>query len=439
MFFVCVEEKNISGPSFPPRKKRRPLRTHTYVAPKTETLLVKPPQKPRTVQEQPNPSSVFDRLAKSSTISFSKKMNHASEQQRQSKSEKAKEQPRTQHSIQHQLEESPSKETVSERIARLEKACLDYGNADLFTKKDTKQKKSIDLATALRRPVPSNISSLSPPPPPPPPRASPPKQHQSLYHELNAVKTQVEPTAIPQKNTFQSPKHDQAAKQRRSLLDELKAFQQHHQEQHSNSSRHKSMAREPSPTHQSLRADPEPSPVRPPLLMEHEPLSINERTPSIPMHSNHDAPTDQAYTLEEQNHQENASLEITSRFFNSFLTKKDENKAQKEQSIETTQDVFKSVLNKDPETTHQNTHQPIDKQIDNTPPQRKFTDFSDTYQRIKQLREQIRQVSQPRSRNELMERKRTREYQGAHFIDERIKRARKVLKASKEKRRKNGL
>jgi hypothetical protein len=345
----------------------------------------KSPPKAQAVQEQAGSNSVFDRLASSSTISFSKKMQYASEYQ-QPKQEKVKPQSKKEEDPQHQLEETPSKETVSERIARLEKACLNHsGTKNIFKKKDIQLKKSIDLATVLKRPA-------SPPPPSPPP----PQQPKSLYHELEVTKNTAAPVKYQKPTISQSPQlkqQDEHSTQRRSLLDEIKAFQQH--QRLLTSPQRKSVDRAPSPVNQPL------SPAR----------------------SNHSSSTEQP----PENDQKDPSLEITRNFFNSFLANEKKEKVQRNKSIETVHNIFSD---KQPQTNHLDTH--IDRQPET---RRKFTDYSDTYQRINQLREQIRQASQPRPRSE-PERKRVREYEGAQFIDERIKRARKVLKASKEKRRK---
>jgi hypothetical protein len=287
----------------------------------------------------------------------------------------------------------------------LENACLDQGKINIFKKKDIKLKKSIDLANVLRYPVSNNWSSS--------------QQHQSLYHEVNATKGQVEPAAISissvnfqESHSPQWKHHDESSTQRRSLLDELKAFQ-HQQQQHS------------SPQRESV---------------DHAPSNINQPTVQQSIHSDRPSLAEQVQDLQEKD-QEDHSIEVTRNFFNNLIKEnKEKIKEQEDKPIETTRNFFNSLLNEKPSNTnHLNTHEHINKQpempiINHTQP--KFTDFSDTYQKIKQLREQIRQVSQPRSRNEFTETKRTREYEGSHFIDERIKRARKVLKASKEKRRK---
>ncbi|KAI8643745.1 hypothetical protein BD408DRAFT_442414 [Parasitella parasitica] len=139
-------QANISGPSFPERKKRRALRVHKKPAAESQMAAEKPP-----VSEKPT-SNVFDRLSRLSTISFANKTQHSSNEKEKRplkqhvfppKSQQHTAYVSTQEHEQYQLDEDMLKESVAERISRIEK--------DIFSKKDIPLKRKISSSAPLQQ------------------------------------------------------------------------------------------------------------------------------------------------------------------------------------------------------------------------------------------------------------------------------------------------
>ncbi|CEP11227.1 hypothetical protein [Parasitella parasitica] len=139
-------QANISGPSFPERKKRRALRVHKkpVAEPQTTAEKLPMPEKPR--------SNVFDRLSRLGTISFANKTQHSTTEKEKRPLKQHVSQPKlqqhtanvlTQEHEQYHLDEEMPKESVAERISRIEK--------DIFSKRDIPLKRKISSSAPLQQ------------------------------------------------------------------------------------------------------------------------------------------------------------------------------------------------------------------------------------------------------------------------------------------------
>lgn len=264
VILICVQylgNENISAPSFGAPKRRKQTNAFKQqsgsVKQSSSTKLL---HKPLTTtsstatttnaeQQQQPTASVFDRLSRESTISFSRKKNQPlTAQQAQHL--------KTRHEVNlsREINTEPSKETVSERIATLEGAQRFMKPAVLRTK--------IPLKPAIDKSVKNSSQAIQPP-------LAPPQKRKTLHEEMQQRSNkQTQPKVIDQEPRIKPKTPSQLPQQQKTFHGEV-------QQQSNNQTRPMAIDEEPRIKSQ-LSSQPSRTSVSSPISQR------NTITPSAP-------------------------------------------------------------------------------------------------------------------------------------------------------------
>jgi hypothetical protein len=420
IIYYITGPSNISGPSFPGQKKRRALRVHKTIKKTTQ------PQ--NHVEKAPVPEKqtrdVFDRLSRLSTISFSNKVQQQNsfEKEKKATSQSKLQQPSyliTQETEQYQLDSSMPIKSVAERIARFENS--------LFPRKRLKSKITNSFISHQKKTHNStNIQTSSAQIP----------EHLHAHRQTSPVKDSSTSSKYPSIEHSIDKSHQLPSEQppsvtkRRSLYNELQASR-----------------RETVDKTKQGGLSPQLTPSIVPSINEQ--IQENEQHSDksfdgffdIFIQSKLDGPrASHASDVQNKTHviKDEKRDEATRSFFNDL--KKPNQQKSKQNSVP-------SLLNEPKEKKQGNQDQSTHKFFDSLlksnqqkPKSHPVRNYSQINERIEAVREEIRIASRPiqvyTDEPFTPSKKRHHVPDSTYFIDERIKRARQVLKASKERTQK---
>lgn len=414
---------NISGPSFPGQKKRRALRVHKTVKKTTQSQ--------NHAEKVPVPEKqtrdVFDRLSRLSTISFSNKIQQQNSLEKEKKplkqptAQSKSQQPTdlmAQETEQYQLDSSMPIKSVAERIARFENT--------LFPKKRLKSKITNSFPLHQKKP-PNSINAQT--------SFAQIPEHSHAHRQSSPVRDSSTSSKYPsiehpEDKSHQLP-HEQPSPvtKRRSLYNELQSSRQQTVD------KAKQGVPSPQPTPSIVPSVDE----QPQENEQHSNESLDEFFDSFfqpKLHrsrATHDSRIQNKTPVIEEKQDE-----TTRNFFNDL--KKPNQQTPKENAVLSLHNEPKEKKHKNQDQSTRNFFNNLLKSSQQKPKSHPVRNYSQINERIEAVREEIRIASRPiqvyTDEPFIPSKKRHYVPDSAYFIDERIKRARQVLKASKERTQK---